>query len=102
MATASARVTANVYGQVFGQPPFQGSNSQDAFSRLVVWDSPTSMSFPTTGTIFHPVSPGQQVGNTGNYIYSVIEVQPTGLNVEGDKFASNQSVATLATGSQIS
>lgn len=94
---AAAHVTVNVYGQVFGKPPYQGENSSDAFANFVVWDSPTSMSFPTTGTIFHPVSPGQQVGNSSNYIYSVVEVQATGLNVEGNKFASNQSVATLAT-----
>lgn len=102
MATISARVTANVYGQVFGKPPYIGTNDENAFARLVIWGSPTSMNFPTSGTIFHPVSPGQQVGNTSNYIYSVIEVQATGSNVESTKYASNQSVATLATGSQIS
>ena len=94
---AAAHVTVNVYGQVFGKPPYIGTNDENAFANFVVWDSPTSMSFPTTGTIFHPVTPGQQVGNTSNYIYSVIEVQATGLNVEGNKYASNQSVATLAT-----
>ena len=94
---AAAHVTTNIYGQVFGRPPYQGSTDDDAFSRLVVWDSPTSMSFPTTGTIFHPVTPGQQVGNTSNYIYSVIEVQQSGLTVDSVKYASNQSVATLAT-----
>jgi len=94
---AAAHFTTGVYGTVFGQPPYIGTNDEDAFSSLVVWDSPLQMSLPTTGTIFHQVTPGQQVGNTSNYIYSVIEVQPTGLNVQGTKYASNQSVATLAT-----
>ena len=94
---AAAHVTTNVYGQVFGKPPYIGTTDDNAFARFVEWDSPTSMSFPTTGTIFHPVTPGQQVGNTSNYIYSVIEVQASGLNVDGIKYASNQSVATLAT-----
>lgn len=94
---AAAHVTSGIYGQVFGNPPYQGETSNDAFTKFVSWDSPVQMSFPTTGTVFHPVSPGQQVGNTSNYIYSVIEVQPTGLNVQGNKYASNQSVATLAT-----
>jgi hypothetical protein len=94
---AAAHVTSGIYGQVFGKPPYIGTNSTDAFARLVEWDSPVQMSFPTTGTVFHPVSPGQQVGNTSNYIYSVIEVQSTGLNVDGPKYASNQSVSTLAT-----
>lgn len=100
MATISARVTANVYGTIQGQPPFgTGLSSPD---RNIFWDSATSMNFPTTGTVFHPVSPGIQVGATSNYIYSVIEVQPTGLNVHGVKYCSNQSVSTLATNSQIS
>lgn len=100
MATISARVTANVYGTIQGQPPFgTGLSSPD---RDIFWTTPVSMNFPTTGTVFHPVTPGIQVGNTSNYIYSVIEVQPTGLNVHGVKYCSNQSVATLATNSQIS
>jgi hypothetical protein len=99
MATISARVTANVYGMAQGSPPFGAGLSQP--TRTFNWDTPVSMNFPTTGTIFHPVSPGIQVGNTSNYIYSIIEVQPTGLNIHGDKYTSNQSVATLATNSQI-
>ncbi len=94
---AAAHLTTNIYGKVFGQPPYIGTNSNNAFTEFTQFSSPLSMSFPTTGTVFHPVTPGQQVGNTSNYIYSVIEVQATGLNVEGDKYASNQSVATLAT-----
>lgn len=99
MATISARVTANVYGLVEGQAPFGATLGSPG--RVIEWPSAVSMNFPTTGTIFHPVSPGIRVGNTSNYIYSIIEVQPTGLNVHGQKFASNQSVATLATNSQI-
>lgn len=99
MATISARVTANVYGTVQGQPPFGAALSSP--DRSIFWATPVAMNFPTTGTVFHPVSPGVQVAGTSNYIYSVIEVQPTGLNVHGVKYASNQSVATLATNSQI-
>ncbi len=99
MATINSRVTANVYGTIMGQPPFGADLSSP--DRNIFWDSPASMNFPTTGTVFHPVSPGIQVGSTSNYIYSVIEVQPTGLNVHGQKYCSNQSVATLATNSQI-
>ena len=92
---AAAHLTTNVYGLAFGNPPF--GTDVGSPSRIVFWDAAQPMSFPTTGTVFHPVTPGIQVGNTSNYIYSLIEVQPTGLNVHGDKYASNQSVATLAT-----
>ena len=99
MATISARLDANIYGFVQGGPPF-GTGLGDP-SRFLPWDTPGVMNFPTTGTVFHPVSPGVRVGNTSNYIYSLVEVLPTGLNVHGTKYASNQSVATLATNSQI-
>lgn len=92
---AAAHLTTNVYGFFEGQPPFGTGLPSPA--RTVFYDTPVTMSFPTTGTVFYPVSPGIQVNNTSNYIYSVIEVQPTGLNTHGVKYASNQSVATLAT-----
>lgn len=94
---AAAHLTSGIYGYVQGQPPYIGSNSADAFTRFIAWDSPVQMSFPTTGTVFHEVTPGQRVKDTSNYIYSVIEVQQTGLNVNSTKYASNQTVATLAT-----
>jgi len=96
---AASHVTTGIYGTVQGQPPFQASTEDAVFTRFIQWDTPTQMSFPTSGTVFHPVSPGVKVGNTSNYIYSVIEVIPTGLTTpgQGPKYASNQSVATLAT-----
>ena len=96
--SAASMVSANVYGRVFGQAPYQGTTSSDAFSNFVVWDSPTVMAFPTGNITIHPVTPGQRVGLTSNYIYSVIEVAPRSLtpNPESVKYASNQSVATLA------
>lgn len=94
---AAAHVTTGIYGRIFGQPPYIGTNQNDAFTRFVEWDSATQMSFATGNTIFHPVTPGQRVGNTSNYIYSVVEVDPSGLSQYSAKYASNQSVATLAT-----
>ncbi len=90
---AAAHVTVNVYGTVQGGPPYDGTQ----LTNPIFWETPVAMSFPTTGTVFHPVTPGAQVGNTSNYIYSLIEVQASGLNVHGTKYASNQSIATLAT-----
>ena len=91
---AAAHVTSGIYGSIAGQPPYTGTKP---FSNFNAWDTPAQMSFPTTGTVFHQVNPGQQVGNTSNYIYSVIEVQPTGLNQQSQKYASNVLIATLAT-----
>lgn len=91
--SAAAHFTTNVYGTVQGGPPYDGTQ----LTNPNFWPTPVAMSFPTSGTIFHPVSPGAQVNNTSNYIYSLIEVQASGLNVHSLKYASNQSVATLAT-----
>lgn len=96
---AAAHVTANVYGMVQGQAPYIGSTSSDAFARQIDFDSPRVMSFPTTGTIFHPVTPGQRVGLSSNYIYSVIEITDNGqigqpMNI---KYGAGESVTTLAT-----
>lgn len=89
---AAAHVTSWIYGMVQGGPPYRGA---DPFSRQITFPSQVSMSFPTEGTIFHPTSQGVRFGN--NYVYSIIEVNPTGLNQQGDKYASSDSVATLAT-----
>lgn len=94
---AASHVTSGIYGVFQGGPPF-GSGLPSP-TRTIWWDTPVQMSLPTGGTVFHPVSPGIQVNSSGNYIYAVIEVLPTGLTGDGHgtKYASNQSVTTLAT-----
>ena len=96
---AAAHLSAGIYGTIQGQPPYQAATEAEVFTRFIGWDTPSVMSFPTGVTVFHPVSPGVQVGGTGNYIYSVIEIIPTGLTTpgQGPKYATNKSVATLAT-----
>ncbi|MBP9720569.1 MAG: hypothetical protein KBD02_04840 [Bacteroides sp.] len=89
---AAAHVTANVYGMVQGAPPYVGA---EPFARQINFPTPAVMSFPTAGTVFTPTSQGIRFGN--NYVYSIIEVAPTGLNVHGAKYAAGESVATLAT-----
>lgn len=96
---AAAHVTAGIYGTIAGAPPYVGTNSEDAFDSFYQWDTPVQMSFPTTGTVFHQVTPGQRVGTSSNYIYSIIEVQATGASPQPQslKYATNVSLATLAT-----
>ena len=89
---AAAHVTTLVYGTIQGEPPYIGSNP---FSRQDSFSQPVSMSFPTEGTIFHPTTQGIRFGNY--YVYSIIEVQATGLNQPSTKYGSSDSVATLAT-----
>ncbi len=94
--SAAAHVTAGVYGTIAGQPPY--THGDPPWSNFNPWPTPAQMSFGTGVTTFHEVSPGQRVGNSSNYIYSVIEVLPTGLTPpnQSAKYATNKSVATLA------
>lgn len=92
----AVHVTAGIYGTIAGQPPY--TRGTDPWANFNQWKSPAQMSFPTTGTVFHEVNPGQQVGSTSNYIYSVIEVVQSGLQPpsESTKYATNILIATLA------
>jgi len=94
---AAAHFSAGIYGEVEGSAPFQDSAGATAFSRVKPWPTAGIVSLPTTGTVFYPLPNGVQVTSGGFYVYSVIEVQPTGLNTHGTKYVSNASVATLAT-----
>lgn len=96
MATISARATTYIYGEVWGGPPYIGS---DPFARQTAYSTPQRMSFPTAQTNFWPLSQGIRFGNY--YAYSIVEEPPTGLNQPSKKFASGDSVATLVTGSTL-
>lgn len=89
---AAAHFNAFVYGMVHGGPPYRGTNP---FARQINFTAGVVMSFPTEGTVFHPTSTGVRFGS--NYVYSVIEVAPSGLNQQSEKYAAGESVATLAT-----
>ena len=89
---AASHVTANVYGTIQGAPPYIGANP---FARQDTWSRGQVMSFPTEGTVFHPTTQGIRFGS--NYVYSIIEVQATGLNQPSTKYGAGESVATLAT-----
>jgi hypothetical protein len=96
---AASHFQATVYGRIWGQAPYQGSTSNDAFANSSAFDTPAGMSFPVSSAILHPVSPGQRVGTSTNYIYSVIEVVTNGLVAQPGniKYGAGESVSTLAT-----
>ena len=94
---AASHFQATVYGRIWGQAPYQGTDHTDAFANSSSFDSPATMSFPVTSAILHPVTPGQRVGS--NYVYSVIEVVTNGLAPQPGniKYGAGESVSTLAT-----
>ena len=93
---AATHFTARVYGEVEGSVPFQNGSGLAAFSRVKDFPSAQIASLPTTGTVVWALPNGFQMPN-GSYVYSVIEVQATGLNAHSEKYVSDQSAAALAT-----
>lgn len=93
---AAAHFSARIYGQVEGNAPFQDGNGAASFSRIKPFPTALVNSFPTAGVNIWALSNGVQMP-AGQYVYSVIEVLPSGLNVHSDKYVSDQSAATLAT-----
>lgn len=92
---AAAHFSTRVYGMIQGSPPYTDGSGATAFNRAIDFDYRGVVSFPTTGTTFFPLPNGYVVG--GSYVYSVIQVAPSGLNVHGAQYVTDSSVATLAT-----
>lgn len=93
---AAAHVSARIYGEIEGNPPFQDANGATAFSRVKPYPSAQVASLPTGVTNFWALPNGYQMPS-GSYVYSVIEIVPSGLNIHSEKYVSDQSAATLAT-----
>lgn len=92
---AAAHFTTRIYGEVFGAEPFQDADGATAFSRVKDYPVAPLVSLPTEGTQFWALPNGYRVSNF--YVYSVIEVAPTGLNVHSTKYVTDTSTAALAT-----
>lgn len=95
MAATSGFIT-RVYGEVQGSIPFQDANGATAFSRVIPFASSQIMNFPSSSPLITPLPNGFRMPN-GAYVYSVISMQPAGLNVHGLQLVTDTSAATLAT-----
>jgi len=88
--------STRIYGQVEGAPPYTNHAGASNFSRVIDWNYTPVMNFPAgTGIQISPLPNGTLVG--GAYVYSVIQVAPSGLNVHGEQYVSDSSAASLAT-----
>ena len=92
---AAAHFSARIYGQIEGSPPYTNASGATSFARTIDFNYRGLVSFPTNGTTFFPLPNGVVVG--GAYVYSVIQVAPSGLNIHGEQYVTDSSVATLAT-----
>ena len=91
----TAHVTTRIYGEVFGNPPFQNSDgTQSAVSNIKPYPvAPLTSVAVTPGANLWPLVSGLQVGNF--YCYSIIEIPPTGTNHNSVKLATDTSVTNL-------
>lgn len=92
----SAGFNARVYGEVQGAPPFTDANGATSFPRVIPFNSTGVWNLPSDGVGIVPLPNGFQMPG-GSYVYSVIMLPPSGLNVHGVSYVSDQSAATLAT-----
>lgn len=92
----SVAFSTRVYGEIQGSPPFANAAGQTDFARVLPFTTAQIQNFPSDGVTVVGLPNGFQMPN-GAYVYSVIQVPPTGLNVHGEQFVSDSSVATLAT-----
>lgn len=90
----TGHVTTRVYGEVFGSPPFQNASGQAAFSNFKNYPIAPLTSVQLGNATLWPLQNGYQTPG-GTYVYSVIEIQASGLNVESTKLATDTSVTNL-------
>lgn len=91
----ATQLSATVFGTIEGSPPYGDGLSSP--TRRLIWKNSAAMSFPTGEVVLHPVNPQIRIGSSSNYIYSVIEVIPGGMNQHSQKYASSSTVASLIT-----
>ena len=91
----TGHVTTRVYGQVFGTAPFQNESGAAAFSDVKPYPAPPLAGVNIQGANIWPLANGVLVGNS--YVYSVIEIPPSGLNQQGVKLACKDSASTIIT-----
>lgn len=90
--------SANIYGELEGTWPYINSrNSTIDPSRIIDYGQPILGSFPNQTVEFLTIVGGLQMPVSGAYVYSIINVPPSGLNVHGQQLVTDQTVAQLAT-----
>lgn len=92
----SLHVLCRVYGQVFGTPPFQNSAGAAALTNVKPFPVAPNTQIPMNTATLWPLANGVQMGPNNYYVYSIIELPPTGLNQQTVKLATDKSVTTLA------
>lgn len=92
----SAGFSTRIYGEIHGTPPYAGSTGATSFDRVIAYNPSGIQSLPSGSVNIVPLPNGYQMPN-GAYVYSVIQIPASGLNVHGTQLVTDASVATFAT-----
>jgi len=93
----SLHALVRVYGEVLSNPPFENAAGTAVLTSTKPYPVAPLTYIPTNDLKIWPLANGVLVGTT--YVYSILELPPTGLNVHGVKYATDQSATTVASGS---
>ena len=93
----SLHALVRVYGEVMSNPPFQNAAG---VAVLTATSKPYPVApltyIPTNDLKIWPLTNGVLMGNT--YVYSVLELPPTGTNHNTVKLATDQLASAVASG----
>lgn len=90
----TVHVTTRIYGEIFGTAPFQNAAGAAAVSNFKQYPIAPLTSVALQGVNLWPLQNGLPVGN-GYFVYTILEIPPSGTNHNTVKLATDQSVTTL-------
>jgi hypothetical protein len=97
MATGNS-FSIRVYGQVDGAPPYTTPAGGNLPSVQATFATPLEANFPAATPInVWPIGGYGAVMGGNVSCYAVIEIQPTGLNIQPERYVVQQTVAQVAT-----
>lgn len=94
----SLHALVRVYGEVLSNPPFENAAGTAVLTSTKPYPVAPLTYIPTNQLTIWPLANGVQMGPNGFYVYSVLELPPTGLNVHSVKLATDQAASTVASG----
>jgi hypothetical protein len=92
----SVHVLTRIYGEVLTNPPFEIASGASTLPNTKPYPVAPNTYIPTNGLTIWPLANGVQMGPNNFYVYSILELPPTGLNVHSTKYATDTLAATLA------
>jgi len=94
----SLHTVCRIYGEVFGNPPFQNAAGAAALTNTKPYPVAPMTYVPTNELTIWPLANGVQMGSNNFYVYSILELPPTGTNHNSVKLATDQLASAVASG----